>query len=128
MPILNNLYFVRVLILLSQAAAVVLLFKFFSTNEASFVASLFFVVTGYRIMTMSFRLKEKISFGLSVIFLFGMAMPIGAMRYFIGGREEIQNAGWGDYLSVLHSISSPTYILLTLICVFEWIRFGKTKA
>lgn len=56
-----------------------------------------------------------------------MALPIGAMRILIGGRDEIQAAGFGEVLNILHRVSSPTFMILILVCLLEWLLFEKKK-
>jgi ABC-type Mn2+/Zn2+ transport system permease subunit len=109
------------------AVTVVILFKTLSIHDASLIASILFISTGLETLWISYRLKEKISIWISTIFLIGMALPIGAMRILIGGRDEIQAAGFGDVLNVLHRVSSPTFMILILICLLEWLLFEKKK-
>ena len=120
-------YIARLFFLITVAVTVVILFKTLSIHDASLIASILFISTGLETLWISYRLKEKISILISTIFLIGMALPIGAMRILIGGREEIQAAGFGKVLNVLHRVSSPTFMILILICLLEWLLFEKKK-
>lgn len=120
-------YIARLFSLVTVAVTVVVLFKTLTIHDASLVASILFISTGIEALWLSYRLKEKISTWVSAIFLISMALPIGAMRLLIGGREEIQAAGFGDILNVLHRVSSPTFMILIFICLLEWFLFEKKK-
>jgi hypothetical protein len=120
-------YIARLFLLITVAVTVVILFKTLSIHDASLIASILFISTGLETLWISYRLKVKISIWISTIFLIGMALPTGAMRILIGGRDEIQAAGFGDVLNVLHRVSSPTFMILILICLLEWLLFEKKK-
>ncbi len=120
------LYYARMLSLIINAVTVIILFKILPVTTASMIASILFIFIGFEIVALSIYLKEKISTFFSLIFFLVFALPIGAMRILIGGKEEIIAAGYGSILEILHFYSSKIFLFLILVCIYEVYKFEKS--